>query len=51
MIINKKLYRNFILNRIFANTDLISPNDGYKIDSIIVTMGGTDITSSVVTDE
>ena len=30
MIINKKLYRNFILNRIFANTDLISPNDGYK---------------------
>ena len=38
MIINKRLYRNFILNRIFANTDLISPNDGYKIDSITVTM-------------
>ena len=30
---------------------LISANDGYKIDSITVTMGGTDITSSVVTDE
>ena len=30
---------------------LISANNGYKIDSITVTMGGTDITSSVVTDE
>ena len=30
---------------------LISANNGYKIDSITVTMGNTDITSSVVTDE
>ena len=30
---------------------LISANNGYKIDSITVTMNGTDITSSVVTDE
>ena len=30
---------------------LISVNNGYKIDSITVTMGNTDITSSVVTDE
>lgn len=28
----------------------INPNSGYEIDSIKVTMGGTDITSSVVTD-
>ena len=30
---------------------LISANNGYKIDSITVTMSNTDITSSVVTDE
>lgn len=30
---------------------LISANNGYRIDSITVTMNGTDITSSVVTDE
>lgn len=30
--------RNKGYNRIFANTDLISPNDGYKINSITVTM-------------
>ena len=30
---------------------LISANNGYKIDSITVTMGNTDITSSVVSDE
>ena len=30
---------------------LISANNGYRIDSITVTMGNTDITSSVVTDE
>ena len=39
------------VNKNASYSTLISPNDGYKIDSIIVTMGGTDITSSVVTDE
>lgn len=29
-------------------TATISPNDGYTLDSIIVTMGGTDITSTAV---
>ena len=39
------------VNKNASYSTLISPNDGYKIDSITVTMGGTDITSSVVTDE
>ena len=39
------------VNKNASYSTLISPNDGYKIDSITVTMNNTDITSSVVTDE
>lgn len=39
------------VNENASYSTLISANNGYKIDSITVTMGNTDITSSVVTDE
>ena len=39
------------VNKNASYSTLISPNDGYRIDSITVTMNNTDITSSVVTDE
>ena len=39
------------VNKNASYSTLISPNDGYKIDSITVTMNNIDITSSVVTDE
>lgn len=39
------------VNKNDSYSTLISAKTGYKIDSMIVTMNGTDITSSVVTDE
>ena len=39
------------VNKNASYSTLISPNDGYRIDSITVTMNNIDITSSVVTDE
>ena len=39
------------VNKNASYSTLITPNAGYQIDSITVTMNNTDITSSVVTDE